>query len=163
VGLGLLDTNSRADLPERAAVRPRQQAEVRAGALEQIVTDELKPHYLAEANRGDPRLLALIKQMALDLGPEVFVQQSEALRTRADHSDVPAGLDVPLFLACGEEDKLCPPAWHEQMAAQAHASELHVIPGAGHMLPLERPDALGPLLANWLNRIEKDIKWPIAS
>ena len=149
-GLVLLDTNASADLPERAAARPRQQAEVLAGALERIVIDELKPNYLAPANRGRAALLERLREMALELGPGVFVRQSEALLTRPDLRDVLPTLDVPVFVACGEEDLLCPPAWHMALAGSARDAVLHVVPDAGHTMPLERPDELGLLLAEWV-------------
>ncbi len=147
--LVLLDTNPAADLPERAAARPRQQADVRDGALERIVVEELKPNYLAAANRADAALLSLLRDMAMGLGEEVFVRQSEALRTRPDQSGVLAALDTPVLIACGAEDRLCPPAWHEAMASAARNATLHVVPGAGHMLPLEQPARLAAILTAW--------------
>lgn len=77
-GLSLIAFNASADLPERASVRPRQQAEVRAGRLAEIVADELKPNYLAEANRRDAALLDTVMQMALALGPDAFIARSAA-------------------------------------------------------------------------------------
>ena len=148
-GMVLLDTNAGADLPERAALRPRQQADVRAGGLERIIIDELKPNYLAASRRSDGDLLEELRAMALALGPEVFVRQSEALRTRADQRDVLPTLSVPIFVGCGDEDRLCPPEWHAELAATARDAVLHVVPDAGHTMPLERPEALAPLLATW--------------
>lgn len=148
-GLVLIDTNASADLPERAAVRPRQQDQVLGGELERLVVEELKPNYLAKANRRDPRLLELLLRMALQLGEAVFVAQSEALRTRRDLRDVVAGVDVPILLACGSEDRLCPPAWHRKLAESARRATLNVINGAGHMLPLEQPERLAASIAEW--------------
>lgn len=148
-GLVLLDTNASADLPERAAARPRQQAEVRAGALERVVVEELKPNYLAAANRGDAAMLALLREMALALGPDVFVRQSEALRTRPDLRHVLPALDAPVLLMCGAEDRLCPPDWHQALAGDARVATLHVVQDAGHMLPLEQPAALAAALTSW--------------
>lgn len=152
-GLVLLDTNPGADLPERSAVRPRQQQDVRAGALERVVVDELKPNYLAAVNRANRGLLTLLREMAMTLGPEVFVRQSEALRTRPDLRPVLATLKVPVFLACGAEDRLCPPAWHEAMAQAVTDPTLRIFPDAGHMLPLEQADALAAELAPWFENL----------
>ena len=153
-GLAVLDTNPSADLPERSEARVQQQAAVRQGALERIVVEELKPLYLAERNRSDGALQGLLRDMALTLGPETFVRQSEALRTRADLQHILPDLSMPAFVACGEEDRLCPPAWHTAMAAKLRDAELHVIPGAGHMLPLERPRELASRLANWVRSLQ---------
>lgn len=163
VAMGLLDTNAAADLPERAAHRPRQQSAVRAGRLEQVVIEELKPNYLAAENRGDMRLLSLLRDMALALGPDVFVRQSEALRTRADLTGVLPRFAKPIFLACGVEDRLCPPEWHARWASLAPAAQLCVVAGAGHMLPLEQPVRLAEALIPWLAQIKETAACPIAS
>lgn len=150
-GLGLIAFNASADLPERAAVRPRQQAEVRAGRLVEVVADELKPNYLAAANRDDQALRATLMAMAMELGVETFVKQSEALRTRGDLRPALPGLDMPVLLAVGAEDRLCPPEWHRRwQAAIGPRARLREIDGAGHLLPLERPDALAAALIDWL-------------
>ena len=151
VGLVLCDTNAGADLPERAAARPLQQARVRAGELAAIVADELKPAYLAKQNRGDEGLKTLLFDMAMQLGVEVFVRQSEALRTRADLGPVLDTFSGPVLFLCGEEDALCPPAWHTAMAGRCRDAELHVIAGAGHLLPVEQPRLFRAALTGWLN------------
>lgn len=141
-GAVLIGLNAGADLPERSAHRPVQQAEVRAGGLERVLVEELKPNYLGAAHRADPALLALLREMGLALGPEVFVRQSEALRTRPDLTPALAALDAPVALLCGSEDALCPPAWHRRWQGLAPRATLDVIEGAGHMLPLEAPGAV---------------------
>ena len=150
-GLVLMGLNAGPDLPDRAAHRPRQQAEVRGGGLERVLVEELKPNYLAAANRGDAELLALLRDMGLTLGPDVFVRQSEALRTRDDLTEVLRSVAVPILLLCGAEDALCPPAWHRRWAGLARDATLHVVAGAGHMLPLEAPALVADHLQTWLN------------
>jgi pimeloyl-ACP methyl ester carboxylesterase len=150
-GLALIGFNASADLPERMAVRPRQQADVRGGRLREVVGEELKPNYLADANRGDAGLLAAVMDMALSLGPDTFVAQSEALRSRPDLRTVLPRLNMPVLLACGAEDRLCPPEWHRGWAARVgDNAQVVEIDGAGHLLPLEQPQALADALLKWL-------------
>lgn len=151
VGAVLLGLNAGADLPLRAAHRPVQQAEVRAGGLERVLAEELEPNYLACGNRGDAALLALLRAMGLSLGADVFIRQSEALRLRADRRETLANLGVPVLLGCGAEDRLCPPEWHRDWAAIAPDARLIEIAGAGHMLPLEAPHALATGIAQWID------------
>lgn len=148
-GLVLIGYNATADLPERAAHRPVQQAEVRAGGLERVLTQELKPNYLAAARRGDTALLDLLRDMGLALGPAVFTAQSEALRHRGDRVAVLSGLQVPVLYGCGAEDALCPPAWHRRWQMLTPDAGFAEIEGAGHMLPLEAPRALARIIADW--------------
>jgi pimeloyl-ACP methyl ester carboxylesterase len=150
--LGLIAFNASADLPERAAVRPRQQAKVQEGRLDAIVANELKPNYLAGANRRNADLLATVMQMARAVGPQAFVAQSEALRLRGDLRPTLPHLAMPVILACGSEDRLCPPQWHRTWASMIGANaRFDEIAGAGHLLPLEQPDALAQSLLGWLS------------
>ena len=151
-GLILSDTNAGADLPERSAARPIQQLRVRGGELANIVADELKPAYLAAQNRGNEALKKLLFDMAMDLGDDVFVRQSEALRTRADLGSVLDSFMGPALFLCGAEDALCPPAWHRAMAARCYDSQLQVILGAGHLLPLEQPELFAATINGWITQ-----------
>lgn len=151
-GLVLLGYNATADLTERAAHRPVQQAEVSAGGLERVLIEELKPNYLGGRNRDDGSLLALLRDMGLSLGPDVFVRQSEALRLRADRVDTLGSITAPVLVGCGMEDQLCPPAWHRRWVDVIADSELFSVPGAGHMLPLEAPLDLAAQIDAWLHR-----------
>ncbi|WP_301752027.1 alpha/beta fold hydrolase [uncultured Erythrobacter sp.] len=148
-GLALIGYNATADLPERAAHRPVQQAEVRGGGLERVLVDELKPNYLAPANRSDAALLGLLRDMGMALGPDVFIRQSEALRLRADRVAALLQITCPVFLMVGSEDALCPPAWHRRWHGLIPDAQLHIEP-AGHMVPLEAPLALAQKLKPWL-------------
>ena len=103
-GLVLAGYNATADLSERAAIRPLQQAEVRAGGLERVLVEELKPNYLAKCSRNDRSLLTLLRAMGMELGAEVFVRQSEALRLRKDRRPVLRKLTIPVLYMCGLED-----------------------------------------------------------
>lgn len=149
-GLVLLGYNASADLPQRAAHRPRQQAEARQDGLERLLVEELKPNYLAATNRRNAALLALLHDMGLALGPEVFVQQSQALCTRLDRQGQLPQINIPVLLGCGREDALCPPEWHERWAEAIPAARMFVVEGAGHMLPLEAPAALVEQISFWL-------------
>ena len=149
-GLALLGYNATADLTERAAQRPRQQDEARGVGLGRLLAEELKPNYLAKVNRGNTALLALLLDMGMHLGPDVFVRQSEALRTRQDRRAALSQVTVPVLLGSGEEDLLCPPEWHALWASLIPDATLFAVPDAGHMLPLEAPHTLARHLGAWL-------------
>ena len=157
-GLVLAGYNATADLPERAAIRPLQQAEVRAGGLERVLVEELKPNYLAQCNRGDRNLLTLLRDMGMGLGEDVFVRQSEALRLRRDRRPTLRKLKVPVLYLCGLEDGLCPPDWHRQWATMTAGARLAMVAGAGHMLPLEQPQAFAEAIGQWLDLHREELQ-----
>ena len=72
--LALLDTNPLAEDEARKRLRGPQIDKVRQGGLAEVIRDEMKPNYLAEGP-DRARILALCMDMALALGPEVFVRQ----------------------------------------------------------------------------------------
>ena len=89
--------------------------------------------------------------MAVDLGPEVFVRQSRALQKRADLQGALRRMAVPTLVACGEHDALCPVRRHEFMAELIPHAELRVIADAGHLPVLEQPEVTNEILRTWLS------------
>ena len=122
---------------------------VRAGGLRAVMRDEMKPKYLADGPRRQA-VLDLCMTMALDLGPEVFLDQSRALMTRPDRQDVLRDVAVPTLVLCGADDRLCPPSRHELMRDLIPGAVLEVIAEAGHLPVLEQPGPTNAALARWL-------------
>ncbi|MEZ5800629.1 MAG: alpha/beta hydrolase [Nitratireductor sp.] len=150
--LALLDTNHLADAPGRFEIRNRQINDVRVGRLREVIVDEMKPVYLAKANRSNQPLLDLLVAMAMDCGANAFVAQSIALRDRDDQSATLAACKQPALVLCGAEDELCPLDRHREMAGLLENSELVIVPGAGHISTLENPAAVTAAVEEWLAR-----------
>ena len=146
--LALLDTNPHAESPERQTLRLQQIEEVAAGRLRELAIESLKPLYLAEAHRDYEVLLEQILAMAMDLGPDVFRQQSLALRSRVDSVPTLPTITCPTLVLCGDEDNLCPVAYHELMAREIPEAELLVVANCGHLSSMEQPDAVTEALLN---------------
>ena len=156
IAMVLTDTNASAELPERSVARLTQQTKVKNGLLNEVVREELKPAYLAPENRSRADLLTLTYEMAMDLGPEVFLRQSEALRTRRDYRGILSEISCPVQVLCGAEDPVCPPAWHEEMAEAIPGASLELIGGAGHLPPLEQPQCFHQTVENWVRTLQTE-------
>lgn len=147
--LALLDTNPKADTPERMSQRDEEIKRVWAGELRSVMRDDMKPNYLADTNNKQA-ILDLCMLMAESLGPEVFIQQTKALKTRPDQCETLRQINVPTLIACGAADTLCPVEKHELMHELINDSILQVIPNAGHMPTLEQPCETNRCIQNWL-------------
>ncbi len=147
--LALLDTNPAAEAPEVAATREPQIAGVKAGRLDEIMRDEMKPSYLADGP-NKLEILGVVMDMARSLGPKVFETQSRALQRRPDQTAGLSKIAVPTLVACGREDTRCPVARHEFMAGVIPGATLEIFDGAGHLPTLETPDAVNAALRRWL-------------
>ena len=130
--LALLDTNHLADAPERHPIRNQQIEAVRNGHLRSVIVKEMKPNYLAAKNRDNADLLALLVDMAMDLGADCFISQSIALRDRKNQSAALAQYPGPIMLLCGKEDELCPVSRHQEMLCHCSRGHLQMLAGAGH-------------------------------
>ncbi|KFZ44618.1 hypothetical protein DS62_04545 [Smithella sp. SC_K08D17] len=55
-------------------------------------------------------------------------------------------INVPACIICGAEDKMTPPDFSRQLAANINGARLEIVTGAGHMVMLERPDEFNMFL-----------------
>lgn len=147
--LALLDTNPRAETATVQARRASQIARSLSGDLEGVMREDMKPNYLSRGS-GKDSILKLCMEMALSLGPQVFVRQSLALRDRPDQQTTLAAFKGPALVLMGAEDKLCPLDRHQLMHELMPQSQLRIIPGAAHLPPLEQPDATARAMCDWL-------------
>ena len=147
----LMDTNPKAELDEVKLKREPQIREVNKGKLLEVMRDEMKPNYLAESE-NKRSVLNICMDMALSLGPDVFINQSRALQSRLDQQNTIQSIKIPVLIMCGSEDKLCPVERHEMMHNMISDSDLKIINNAGHMPTLEQPRETTEVIKEWLMR-----------
>ena len=147
----LMDTNPKAELDEVKLKREPQIREVNKGKLLEVMRDEMKPNYLAESE-NKTNVLSVCMDMALNLGPDVFINQSRALQSRLDQQNTIQSIKIPVLILCGSEDKLCPVERHEMMHNMITDSDLKIINNAGHMPTLEQPRETTEVIKEWLMR-----------
>jgi pimeloyl-ACP methyl ester carboxylesterase len=114
--------------------------------------DTWLPPMVAEANRAKPDIYGLLRQMNLEAGQQVFDAQIHALVNRPEMESLLPQIACPTLVMTGELDTWSPPAQHAAIAAAIPNSELAIVPGAGHMIQLEAPDAVNAAIARWLAR-----------
>lgn len=148
--LALLDTTMMPDTPESLAARRKTADMAERSTRFHGFSDQLAGTYLAPQNRDNTDLVGEIRTMTERLGVEVFARQSRL--PRPDNRAALAALTCPAVVACGEEDVLTPPESHREMAALIPGADLVMIPDAGHMTPLEQPEAITALLRDLLAR-----------
>lgn len=147
--VALLDTNPLAETEEVAARRGPQIEAAQNGDMIAIMAAQMFPYYLADTT-DQAHLIAQCHDMAKALGPDAFVAQSMALRSRPDQQDTLRNVTVPALVLCGEHDKLCPIHRHTLMAELMPHATLEIIPNAGHIPTLEQPNLTNEALRKWL-------------
>lgn len=143
--LALLDTNLDAPAAAQLQQRADWDAMVAAGRFDDIVAS-LVP--VSTCGRG--ALDTVVTDMAHRVGEAAFLRQNTALQHRPDRRTWLEDVDVPVLIACGREDVVCPVALHEELAGRTQRGSLEVIEGAGHLATLDRPEAVTTLLHDWI-------------
>ena len=54
------------------------------------------------------------------------------------------------LVVCGDKDRMTPPKWSHYLNANIAGSELYFVKDSGHMLPLEKPEALAGVIQRFL-------------
>jgi pimeloyl-ACP methyl ester carboxylesterase len=156
VAAALLGSTARPDTPELVVLRTEACALFEQGRAEEVlranVAFAFDPSNVGE-RAADPGLVARYFALVLRAGAAQLVAQNRAVMTRADQRPHLGAIRCPLLVACGRADLLTPPECSEEIATAVPGAELHLLDGCGHMLILERPDAVGALLAAWLGNL----------
>ena len=105
---------------------------------------------IAPEQVGNQKLLDEMTAMGATHSPEQFAAEVRAGLSREDQSELLAAIPCPVLVCAGEKDPLRPAGLHAEMAAQIPDARLVVIPGAGHMVAMECPDALTAAMRSWL-------------
>ena len=149
-GLILADTRSEADTPEGLEGRKKMLELVQTkGAA--AVADEMIPKLLGETTRRTrPEVADHVRSLVLSSSADAIAGAVRALMTRQDSTPLLSAIHFPTLIVVGEEDTLTPPALSEKMHSHIPGSEMTVIPGAGHLSNLERPEAFNAALARFL-------------
>jgi len=72
------------------------------------------------------------------------------------HAALPHLARVPVRILAGDRDRLTPPSHSRRIATALPHARLLVFPGAGHMIPLERPDELTQEIVDLARLIARD-------
>ena len=136
--------------PIRAAERELQIIAARTGRLEQVIRKEIVPELLAQTP-FKAHIFEMMVDMALSLGPDVFLRQSRALQKRRDYQRSLSLIKCPSLVLCGAEVQITTVQRQEFVADLTEPAKLFVIENAGHILTLEQPEATIAALRDWLN------------
>jgi pimeloyl-ACP methyl ester carboxylesterase len=97
-----------------------------------------------------PVLVANVQSMMLRNKPAGIAAAALGMAARPDCTDLLPQIDVPTLLICGQDDQVTPPAEMQKMAEAIPGAQFVQIPNAGHLSPLENPDAVNGAINRFL-------------
>jgi pimeloyl-ACP methyl ester carboxylesterase len=137
------------DTPERREGRAATIELIRERGPEALWND-MRPKLFPDD--ADPAVVEGARELALTQDPEGLVRAVEAIRDRADSTDVVESLDCPVLVAVGDNDPFVPVADAEALAARARDGRIAVF-RSGHVPSLERPGEFNRALTGLLDSV----------
>lgn len=143
--LALLDTRAEPDSPTAKATRDAAIVKVREAGSEAFAR-EMLPRLLAPQSLANARLAGKALRIMAAQPVEGIVGALAGMRDRADSRPTLPSITVPALVVTGEKDAVTPPAVGGEMAAALPHARAVVVPGAGHLSPIEKPRAVNAAL-----------------
>jgi len=148
--LALISTLAPADTPKQTARREGYLKLVAEGKYDGII-DERIPMLLHPSRTADAGLVATMRNMAAETGPENFLLQQRAIMARLDSVSTLPTIACPTLLIFGRQDGITTLEHQEQMASLIPNARLEIVEDSGHMVTLEKPDVVNGLLRAFLD------------
>ena len=153
-GVVLMNTRAEADTPEGRKARDIAAAQAKEGGATSVATAML-PRLLAPAAPAEnPALVDRLRRMMAGTPLAGILGALGAVRDRPDSMPLlPTLGGTPVLVVAGAEDQIIPRDRAQALAEAIPGARLVVLPGVGHLSPLERPEAATAALADFLATI----------
>lgn len=146
----LIATSARADSPSEAARKVRSVKQVAANGYSGLSRSSVLLT-LHHSRSGDDPLVERVGNMAKRLGRDVFMRQAGHPRG-GDQSRLEE-IASPTLVVASADDRVRSVKEAEELRAGIRHSELVVVDGVGHMVPLEAPEQLARIIESWIGRV----------
>ena len=149
--LALCDTRPQPDTTEARANRLKNADLILGQGTEQFLQSMIPKLLGTTTVSSRPDLVEGALRMMRKMSPEDISLVLRGMAERPDSTPDLKHINLPTLIVIGEEDTLSTAADGELMRQNIPGSRLKMIPKAGHYAPWERPEAVGPLLRQFLD------------
>lgn len=149
--LALCDTRPQPDTSEARANRLKNADAVLEQGTEQFLKSMVPKLFGSTTVSSRPDIVEGALQMMRKMSPEDVSLVLRGMGERPDSVPDLKYINLPTLIVMGEEDVLATGSDGELMRQNIPGSRLKMIPKAGHYAPWERPEAVGPLLRQFLD------------
>ena len=153
--LVLCDTRAAADTHEAAAGRLETVEHVLREGTEPLADAMLGKLFAPSTLENHPNTTAIERQKILAANPEGIAAALRGMARRRDFRDELANISLPTMVIVGEHDVISTVDEMRSIAKAIPAAEFVILPGAGHMTPLENPTGFNEAIEQFLTRVER--------
>lgn len=152
-GLGLVDTKAGADGDEARANRERIAQAVLGDAGTRALLPMLDTLLGPTSHAERPDVVHAVTGLVRAADPHAVAWAQRAMAARADSTALLPTVTVPAAVVVGDEDGVTGPDLARAMTAALPDALLTVVPRAGHLSPVERPEPVAAALAGLVVRV----------
>ncbi|MEE3371705.1 MAG: alpha/beta fold hydrolase [Planctomycetota bacterium] len=146
----LCDTRAAADDSDTQTTRRTTAERVLRDGTEFLAKMMIPKLFAQETLEQRSVLVEATRQRLLHTSPVTIAAALNGMAKREDATAWLSEIHIPALLLCGVSDSITPVAEMQQIAATLPNSRYATIPQAGHMAPLENPQACNLELRNFL-------------
>jgi pimeloyl-ACP methyl ester carboxylesterase len=148
--LVLCDTRAQPDTAEAAKNRLAMAERVLAEGPSVAAEAMLPKLFAAKSQQRIPEVIEAQRRVMLAATPEGIAAALRGMAERPDARPWLPRVDVPTLVVVGSEDPISPPAEMREIAAAISGAQFVEVASAGHMAPLEQPEAVNAALRRFL-------------
>lgn len=152
-GLMLINSRAAADPPATKSVREDLARLVLADGHPGAVVDAMLPKLFAPGVGATDLAVTSIERVMRGTSPAGVAATLRGLALRPDRTPDLPSIAVPTLIVAGAEDQLIPIDESRAIQAAIPSAQLVVIAEAGHLAPLERPDAVNQAVLAFLDSL----------
>lgn len=155
-GLLAVDTKAAADSAEQRDQRLAAAERAEREGVEGWLAGNMLPNVLGSTtSRSRPDVVPRVRDMIETQDPGAVAWAQRAMAARPDSTSTLREFSGPALVVVGEEDTVTPPEAARGMAAElGERTECAVIPGVGHLSPVEDPDKFAAVVEPWLRQFD---------
>lgn len=148
-----MDTRAGADTDEARAGRLKMATNIAEwGSV--VVGEMMEPKLFAPASiKQLPEAMNAVRDVIGRTDPAAIAAAQRGMAERGDMTVLLQLIRVPTLVVVGEYDAISPPEEMQSLATAVSGAECVVIPDAGHMAPMENPDAVNEALVKLIAKL----------
>lgn len=151
--LVLSDTRAAADTEEAREGRMKMAQHVAEWGSARVA-EMMGPKLLAPRTfETKPAVVQAVRRVVEQTSPAAIAAAQRGMAARPDSTDLLPKIGVPTLVIVGAHDAISTRSEMESIARAIPGAHLAVIPGAGHMAPMENPAGVNEALARFLESL----------
>ncbi len=152
-GIILCDTRSSSDTDEGKIKRAENIMKINTSGVKQFVSEFVPMCFSVKSITDSNEEYSRVLNKSLNSNAIGVKGCLLAMAGRTDTTRYLNEIRIPTLLLCGEDDRLTPPDIMELMAEQIPNAHLEIVPGAGHMAPIENASFVNSRIKKFLVKI----------